>query len=983
MFAIPARLRRLQIEITTGCNLRCVGCQRTIGMQAKAWRNTHMRPRRFAAVIDHAPPADTVILQGIGEPTLHPGLGGLIETARASGKFRAISFNTNALFLETEAYRDLKAKGLNHISISIDSLEPETAEALRAGTDCDRLKTATAELIALFEGQVTLSTVLSRKNLPELEDLIGQIYGLGGRLIEIQPLISYDQALDSLALGPSDQVRARTIIEAARQRLPGLTLWPAPALTPSGTRCRRPFTAAYVTVDGLLTPCCTTNDVALWGRTSLADLPWDQAWTQPGVQQWLQGFFDRDDAICAGCAFNPAGAGAVTTAATLDPSEARRLHLAGELDAAEKAFESLLVAGAAAEALQGLGLIRHQRGDPAAALPLMQSAHTLAPEPRTAFNLAQVYLALGRTAEAIALHRDNVERHPDYAQSYPALAELAAGQGDRTGAASVLAALATRAIAAANRGVLDRAVGGLLRLDVDPPAVTLLANRLRLAGRDDLAVRVLEARLGRAPGDLGARLALAMARLAVIHASEAEIAERRNAYGRDLAAVETALDLADPAAIAHEAEEIGAAKPFLLAYQGQDDRSLQATYGRIAARMMAAADGDRPRSAGSAGSARTSDRLRIGFATAYFHQHSVSKLFGGWIEQLDRSRFEVFGYHLGEGEDAVSARLAAACDAFRRGPAGHRRWAEVIAGDNLDVLIYPEIGMHPIPVQLACRRLAPVQCVAWGHPVTTGLPDIDWFLSSDLMEPPDGARRYTERLLRLPNLSIWYEPLPTEGGAVTRAGLGLAEDDVVYVCCQSLFKYLPRWDWVFPAIAARVASARFLFIRDSREGVTAAFRQRLAGAFAAAGLDPDHHLVFAAAVPQEDFSSLLRAGDLYLDSIGWSGGNTTLEAVACDLPVVTWPTELMRARHTLAILTRMGLDDLIADTPERYVDLAVSLADPAGRAAVSAEVALRKTRLYHDPAPIRALEAFLQAATAEARGATPVDAFARRIGASS
>jgi predicted O-linked N-acetylglucosamine transferase (SPINDLY family) len=211
--------------------------------------------------------------------------------------------------------------------------------------------------------------------------------------------------------------------------------------------------------------------------------------------------------------------------------------------------------------------------------------------------------------------------------------------------------------------------------------------------------------------------------------------------------------------------------------------------------------------------------------------------------------------------------------------------------------------------------------------------------------------------------------------------LGLAPDDVVYVCCQSLFKYLPRWDGVFPAIAARVPAARFLFIRDSREGVTAAFRARLSAVFAAAGLDPDRHLVFAEPVPQEDFASLLRAGDLYLDSIGWSGGNTTLEAVACDLPVVTWPTELMRARHTLAILTHMGLDELIAATPEHYVDLAVGLADPARRAAVRSEVAARKARLYHDPAPIRALEAFLDAAVAEARLANPDEASPRRIGA--
>ena len=79
----PDRLRRLQIEITTGCNLRCVGCQRTIGMKDRSWRNTHMPIDRFRAIIRNAPPSQALILQGIGEPTLHPSLGAMIDEARA------------------------------------------------------------------------------------------------------------------------------------------------------------------------------------------------------------------------------------------------------------------------------------------------------------------------------------------------------------------------------------------------------------------------------------------------------------------------------------------------------------------------------------------------------------------------------------------------------------------------------------------------------------------------------------------------------------------------------------------------------------------------------------------------------------------------------------------------------------------------------------------------------------------------------------
>ena len=127
-FTPPQRLTRLQIEITTGCNLHCAGCQRTAAMADHAWRNGHMPADRFAAILANAPPADALVLQGIGEPTLHPDLPHFVALARACGKFPAISFNTNALVRDLEYYRGLRGRGLNHLSVSVDSLDPVVAE---------------------------------------------------------------------------------------------------------------------------------------------------------------------------------------------------------------------------------------------------------------------------------------------------------------------------------------------------------------------------------------------------------------------------------------------------------------------------------------------------------------------------------------------------------------------------------------------------------------------------------------------------------------------------------------------------------------------------------------------------------------------------------------------------------------------------------------------------------------------------------------
>jgi protein O-GlcNAc transferase len=227
------------------------------------------------------------------------------------------------------------------------------------------------------------------------------------------------------------------------------------------------------------------------------------------------------------------------------------------------------------------------------------------------------------------------------------------------------------------------------------------------------------------------------------------------------------------------------------------------------------------------------------------------------------------------------------------------------------------------------------------------------------MEPPDGDAHYTERLVRLPGLSIHYTPPLDEGGVKQRVALGLRDDAIVYLCCQSLSKYLPRDDAVWPRIAARMPAAQFLFLSAPGGNGDAVFRTRLQRAFADAGLDWQRHCVLTPPVPHPEFPALLRAADVFLDSIGWSGCNSTLEAVACDLPVVTTPTALMRGRHSAAILTCMGLAHRVAAGVDAYVDQAVRLADSAERAAFVAELRAGRGRVFGDTAPVRALEDFL------------------------
>ena len=324
----------------------------------------------------------------------------------------------------------------------------------------------------------------------------------------------------------------------------------------------------------------------------------------------------------------------------------------------------------------------------------------------------------------------------------------------------------------------------------------------------------------------------------------------------------------------------------------------------------------------------------------------------------------------GETEFAVSR-----CDRFVQGPLPGNRWREEILADRPHILLYPDIGMDPGSAWLAAHRLAPTQCVTWGHPNTTGYPTIDYFLSSALMEPPEAEQHYTERLVRLPNLSIYYEPLDLPPLVLGREQLGLRPSAVVYWCGQSLFKYLPQYDQVFPRIAREVGDCQFVFITSNHgDAMTERLRGRLERAFAVFGLDAAKHCLFLSRLDVNRFVAAIGECDVVLDSIGWSGGNTTLEGLVHGVPIVTMAGAMMRGRHTMAILKMMGVTDTIADTVDDYVSIAARLGrDPPWRMALKQRMSENKHRVYRDRDAIAALEDFLCRA---ARG--EVEAFAER-----
>lgn len=533
------------------------------------------------------------------------------------------------------------------------------------------------------------------------------------------------------------------------------------------------------------------------------------------------------------------------------------------------------------------------------------------------------------------------------------LARRFAQQGDFTGA---LAALDEALRAQPNDPILHtwrgRALNSLWRFD---DATKAFAEALRI-GADAPDPELVNARLG-----------LAVARLRTVYRDEAEMRASRRLFEQDLDRACAHYSAASAKELAGAAQALTATTPFLLPFQGQDDRALMGKYGGLLHRLMSAA---LPQWSGPLAMPELlpGEKIRVGFASAYFKLHSVWKVpLSGWLRQLDRTQFEVFGYSLGSTRDGVTEEAGRLCDRMIVGPMSLPAWAKRIAADKLHVLVYPEIGMDRSTYQLAALRLAPVQCDGLGHPSTTGLPTIDFALSGALLDPPEGQEQYTERLVRLPNFGTYYEPLrPVASSGGSRAAFGLRESAVLYWVGHQAATFLPQHDDIYARIAERVPDSQMVFIETRGESAISAFRERMDRAFSARGLSFSSRSVILPPLQPPEFAAVTRLMDVGLDTIGWSGCNTTLETLMVDVPVVTLPGSRTRTRHAFAFLTMMGVTETIAESSDDFVEIAVRLgSDSVWRRAVSDKIASTKGRCYRDRECIAALEEFFERCVAE------------------
>jgi len=565
-----------------------------------------------------------------------------------------------------------------------------------------------------------------------------------------------------------------------------------------------------------------------------------------------------------------------------------------------------------------------------AALAQARAAVAAAPDhPVLHYNLGVMLDELGDATAAAACYSRATQLKPDFHQAWNnlGLALEALRRTDEAGTA------------------LRRA----LALRPDYPAALRNLARLSDEGGDIDTVRDCTRRLAELePDNWSARLAAELA-LPPVAASAAALAAARARYAAGLEALAAAA--ATPAGT--PAQRLAALERhtnFFLAYQGEDDREPQQAYARLVRRLIGNAlpEMAAPRPLPATG------RLRVAFAGCFFRDCTVGHYFRSWITDLDPARFEVWLFLLGGPEDALTATLRAAAFRSVRADGPLEQAAQAILDAAPDILIYPELGMNGRTGALAALRLAPVQCAGWGHPVTSGHATIDHFLSCDAMEPADAQAHYGEHLVRLPGLGTRYAPAPV-GTARSRADFGLPSAAKLYFFPHAPYKVHPEND----ALLARVLAGDPAGVLVLCEGFVATQTTALRRRFAGAGIDAAR-IVTLPHLARADFLEAARLCDLMLDTTRWSGGNTSLDALAAGLPIVTRRGRFMRGRQSAGMLDLVGLPELVAASDDAYVDLALRLGrDAAWRGALSQRIAAGRARLFDDPAPVAALASFL------------------------
>lgn len=446
-----------------------------------------------------------------------------------------------------------------------------------------------------------------------------------------------------------------------------------------------------------------------------------------------------------------------------------------------------------------------------------------------------------------------------------------------------------------------------LRIDAND-SETLL-NLARLAQQHDnfeLAAEFLQRAIAIEPD------AASLLRLSVLHpifcSNSDEIAQHRQRIEHNLKSLMgESLPLDEP-------HQTLGAPAFYLAYHGLNDCSVMQQFGAIVEA------GWQPKALPPIGRARQQPRLAL--VSAHFKHHAIGRLYAPLIERLSGRGFELAVLSVGQHHDEFTARIMAAADVAAATPLEYHAARQALHELDADAVFFPDVGMEAVTYWLAAERHAPVQALGWGHPVTSGFTSLDYFISSQWLEPDGAAEHYSEQLYELDSWPVCYDNpgAPPEAGFL-RADFDLKPAQPLYLCPQSLFKFHPDFDAYLGAILAQDKDAQIALVSNN-----SAWNQRLQQRFSTSIGQAAKRIKFLPALSQSAFYAAIGDADVVLDTIHFSGGITSFETIWAETPFVSERAPFMRGRVTAGLCDLIDLPEALTVGAAAYAERAVQLA---------------------------------------------------------
>lgn len=365
---------------------------------------------------------------------------------------------------------------------------------------------------------------------------------------------------------------------------------------------------------------------------------------------------------------------------------------------------------------------------------------------------------------------------------------------------------------------------------------------------------------------------------------------------------------------------------------------------------------------------RSPGKLRIGFITAFFSNHSVTRDRLGVIEHLPRDRFDVMTFWLNDPNDHLGKRAWNAAQAIKFPDPTLDSMRRTIESKKLDVLVFCELGMNQSCYWLSYSRLARQQISTWGHSDTSGVDTVDWFISSKLYEIADADQHYSEKLYRCNSLCTYYYDvrklldITIPKHDLTHYRIPTNQRMIFYP--QSLFKFHPWMDQLFRTILDRYSDVMIVCCVDSTNHQKTMDRMLRRLDSSLGPTRPRFRCLDKQSVG--GYMRLMQLSRFVLDAYPFGACNSAIEAFSLGKVVLTYPGPMINGRFCRGFYQRMDIMEPVATSRESFLQLIDrGLTDTAWLRGVEKKIKERHGCLFEEQASVDEWATMLETITKE------------------